>query len=121
MECFHSEMRRNARQRIPLTRGSDFTGSTDRFPVGNKPLVNFPTLKGLCPSRAEGIAGFALSPAGFPHLSLPNKLGSCKTALNGPPSRVGDPPSLAAALPLATPGLADRQGCSAALTLKGRR
>ena len=78
--------------------------------VSNISLWPESQLKGLCPSRAEGIAGFALSPAGFPHLSLPNKLGSCKTALNGPPSRVGDPPSLA-----------DRQGCSAALTLKGRR
>ena len=89
-------------------------GAQIGFPVGNKPLVNFPTLKGLCPSRAEGIAGFALSPAGFPHLS-PGSGPGCKTALNGPLSRVGDPPSLAAALRLATPGLADRQGCSAAL------
>src|SRR5438874_7509236 len=31
--------------------------------------------KGLRPSRAEGVARFARSPAGFPHLSLPNEFG----------------------------------------------
>jgi hypothetical protein len=51
--------------------------------VSNISLWPESQLKGLCPSRAEGIAGFALSPAGVSHLFAPEQLGSCKTPLTG--------------------------------------
>lgn len=41
--------------------------------------------------------------------------GACRRALLARPCQAGDPPPRPAALALATPGLADGQGCSAPL------
>jgi hypothetical protein len=74
-------------------------------------------VKGRRPLRAEGIAGFAFSPAGvspsFPRIASGVQDGS----LGRPDGWVIPLPP--AALPLSTPGLVDGQGCSAALHPEG--
>src|SRR3954466_15446737 len=79
---------------------------------GHQRLHRVVSLKGLRPSRAEGIAGFRPLAGRVSHLSLRKMFGSCKTALKSRPDGWVIPLP-AAALPLATPGLADGQGCSA--------
>lgn len=76
--------------------------------------------KGSALARARVKHGTPCRPERYPRSSAQDLhdddvISACRPAPLARPCQAGDPPPPAAALALATPGLADGQGCSAAL------